>query len=80
MLLFFSMRLLDADDSSLTVSDTSIDELLLQIPELPSIYKWLCANKLTLNLKKKKLSTLSVNLDRKLTIIYYHHYNWQFSA
>ena len=51
---FFSMRLF-ADDTSLTASDISIDELLLQINlELPSIYKWLCANKLTLNFKKTK--------------------------
>ena len=36
---FFSMRLF-ADDTSFTVSDISMDELLLQIDlELPSIYK-----------------------------------------
>lgn len=75
------MRLF-ADDTSLTVLDISIDELLLQIHlELPSIYNWLYSNKLTLNLKKKKTSTLSLNPNRKLTIIYYHHYQyWQISA
>ena len=48
------MRLF-ADDSSLTASAKNIDELLLKInKELPNIYDWLCANKLTLNLRKTK--------------------------
>ena len=51
---FFSMRLF-ADDTSLTASAKNIDELLFQInTELPNIYDWLCANKLTLNLRKTK--------------------------
>ena len=50
----FSMRLF-ADDPSLTASAKNIDELLLKInKELPKIYDWLCANKLTLNLRKTK--------------------------
>ena len=48
------MRLF-ADDTSLTVSGKNIDELLLQINKnLPNIYNWLCANKLTLNVRKTK--------------------------
>ena len=48
------MRLF-ADDTSLTASAKNIDELLLKInKELPNIYDWLCANKLTLNLRKTK--------------------------
>ena len=48
------MRLF-ADDSSLTASAKNIDELLFEInKELPNIYDWLCANKLTLNLRKTK--------------------------
>ena len=51
---FFSMRLF-ADDTSLTVSGKNLDEILLQINnKLPNIYDWLCANKLTLNLRKTK--------------------------
>ena len=50
----FSMRLY-ADDTSLTVSGKNIDDLLYQINlELPNMHDWLCANKLTLNLKKTK--------------------------
>ena len=50
----FSMRLY-ADDTSLTVSGKNIDDLLYQINlELPNMNDWLCANKLTLNLKKTK--------------------------
>ena len=52
---FFSMRLIFADDTSLTASAKNIDELLFEInKELPNIYDWLCANKLTLNLRKTK--------------------------
>ena len=48
------MRLF-ADDTSLTASDKNIDKLLLQVnSKLINIYDWLCANKLTLNLKKTK--------------------------
>ena len=48
------MRLF-ADDTSLTASAKNIDELLLKInKELPNIYDWLCANKLTLNLRTTK--------------------------
>ena len=44
-----------ADDTSLRASAKNIDELLLKInKELPNIYDWLCANKLTLNLRKTK--------------------------
>ena len=51
---FFTMRLF-AGDTSLTASDKNIDKLLLQVnAELINIYDWLCANKLTLNLKKTK--------------------------
>ena len=51
---FFSVRLF-ADDTSLTAAAKNIDELLLKInKELPNIYDWLCANKLTLNLRKTK--------------------------
>ena len=50
----FSMRLY-ADDTSLTVSGKNIDDLLYQIYlGLPNMHDWLCANKLTLNLKKTK--------------------------
>ena len=50
----FSMRLF-ADDPSLTASAKNIDELLLKInKELPNIYDWLCAIRLTLNLRKTK--------------------------
>ena len=48
------MRLF-ADDISLTASAKNIDELLFEInKELPNIYDWLFANKLTLNLRKTK--------------------------
>ena len=51
---FFSMRLF-ADDTSLTASAKNIDELLFEInKELPNIYDWLCANKLTLSIRKIK--------------------------
>ena len=51
---FFSMRLF-ADDTSLTASAKNIDELFFEInKEIPNIYDWLCANKLTLNLRKTK--------------------------
>ena len=44
-----------AHDISLTVLDLSINELLLKVNlELPSIYNWLCANKLVLNLNETK--------------------------
>ena len=50
----FSISLF-ADDTSLTASANNIDELLLKInEELSNIYDWLCANKLTLNLRKTK--------------------------
>ena len=50
----FSMRLY-ADDTSLTVSGKNRVDLLYQINlELPNIYDWLCANKLTSYLKKPK--------------------------
>ena len=49
----FSMRLYADVDTSLTVSGKNIDDLLYQINvELPNIHDWLCANKLTLSLKK----------------------------
>ena len=44
-----------AIEASFTVSDLSIDELVPKINlELPSIYNWLCANKLALNIKETK--------------------------
>ena len=50
----FSMRMF-ADDTSLTATGNNLDDLLERInSELPSIYDWLCANKLTLNLSKTK--------------------------
>ena len=59
----FSMRLF-AYDTSLTASLKNVDELLFQInSEPPNIYDWLCANKLTLNLRKT--ITLSPNLVRE---------------
>ena len=44
-----------ADDTSLTVCGKDLDSLIHHINiELPKIYDWLCANKLTLNLTKTK--------------------------
>ena len=44
-----------ADDTSLTVCGKDLDSLIHHINiELPKIYDWLCANKLTLNLNKTK--------------------------
>ena len=46
---YFSTRLF-ADDTSLTVCGKDLDSLIHHINiELPKIYDWLCANKLTLN-------------------------------
>ena len=51
---YFSTRLF-ADDTSLTVCGKDLDSLIYHINnELPNIYDWLCANKLTLNLTKTK--------------------------
>ena len=51
---YFSTRLF-ADDTSLTVCGKDLDSLIHHINiELPKIYDWLCANKLTLNLTKTK--------------------------
>ena len=51
---YFSIRLL-ADDTSLTLAGKDLELLLQRInPELPAIYKWLCSNRLTLNLSKTK--------------------------
>ena len=51
---YFSIRLF-ADDTSLTVAGKDLDLLLQRInSELPAIYKWLCSNRLTLNLSKTK--------------------------
>ena len=53
---FFSIRLF-ADDTSLTALGNNIDELLLKINKelsISNIYDWLCASKLTLNLRKTK--------------------------
>ena len=51
---FFSTRLY-ADDTSLTASGSDLDSLLREInSHLPTVYKWLCSNKLTLNLTKNK--------------------------
>ena len=51
---YFSTRLI-ADDTSPTVCGKDLDSLIHHInTELPKIYDWLCANKLTLNLSKKK--------------------------
>ena len=54
--MYFSIRLF-ADDTSLTVAGIGKDlDLLLQRinSELPAIYKWICSNRLTLNLSKTK--------------------------
>ena len=49
---YFSIRLF-ADDTSLTACGKDLDSLIHHInSELPKIYDWLCANKLTLNLSK----------------------------
>ena len=46
---YFSTRLF-ADDTSLTVRGKDLDTLIHHINiELPKIYAWLCANKLTLS-------------------------------
>ena len=51
---YFSIRLF-ADDTSLTVAGKDLDLLLQRInSELPTIYEWLCSNRLTLNLSKTK--------------------------
>jgi len=51
---FFSIRLF-ADDTSLTASNDNLDTLISNInSELPRVFDWLCANKLTLNLTKTK--------------------------
>ena len=51
---YFSIRLF-VDDTSLTVACKDLDLLLQPInSELPAIYKWLCSNRLTLNLSKAK--------------------------
>ena len=50
----FSIRLY-ADDTSLIGSGKNMDDLLYQINlELPNMHDWVCANKLTLNLKNTK--------------------------
>ena len=51
---FFSTRLY-ADNTSFTASRSDLDSLLHEINNhLPAVYKWLCSDKLTLNLKKTK--------------------------
>ena len=51
---FFSTKLY-ADDTSLTASGSDLESLLHEINNhLPAVYKWLCSNKLTLNLTKTK--------------------------
>ena len=51
---YFSTRLF-SDDTSLTARGKDLDSLIHQInTEIPKIYDWLCANKLTLNLSKTK--------------------------
>ena len=51
---YFSTRLF-ADDTSLNACGKDLDSLIHQInTEIPKIYDWLCANKLTLNLSKTK--------------------------
>ena len=51
---YFSTRLF-ADDTSLTVCGKDLASLIHHINiELPKIYDWLCANKLTSNLTKTK--------------------------
>ena len=51
---YFSIRLF-ADDISLTACAKDLDSLIHHInSELPKIYDWLCANKLTLNFSKTK--------------------------
>ena len=51
---FFSTRLY-ADNTSFTASGSDLDSLLHEINNhLPAVYKWLCSDKLTLNLTKTK--------------------------
>ena len=51
---YFSARLYP-DDTSLTASGSDLGVLLNEINcHLPAVYKWLCSNKLTLNLTKTK--------------------------
>ena len=51
---YFSTRLF-ADDTSLTVCRKDLDSLIHPMNiELPKIYDWLCANRLTSNLTKTK--------------------------
>ena len=64
----FSIRLF-ADDTSLTVAGKDLDLLLQRInSELPAIYKWLCSNRLTLNLSKQNI--WFSNRDKKSILTY----------
>ena len=52
--IYFSTGLY-ADDTSLTASGSNLGGLLNEINcHFPAVYKWLCSNKLTLNLTKTK--------------------------
>ena len=75
---FFSTRLY-ADDTSLTASGSDLDSLSREINNhLPAVYKWLCSNKLTLNLTKTKSLIFlphqkeSYNLYPPLTVANFH--------
>ena len=51
---YFSIRLF-ADGTSKTVTGKDLNILLKQtVSELPAIYEWLCSNRLTLILSKRK--------------------------
>ena len=65
-----------ADDTSLTLTDKNLDLLIERANvAFDPIYEWLqnCANELSLNLSKKKISFS--NQDKSLTIIFIYHYN-----
>ena len=75
---FFSTKLY-ADDTSLTASGSDLESLLHEINNhLPAVYKWLCSNKLTLNLTKTKFLIFlphqkeSYNLYPPLTVANFH--------
>ena len=75
---FFSTKLY-ADDTSLTASGSDLESLLHEINNhLPAVYKWLCSNKLTLNLTKTKFLIFlphqkeSYNLYPPLAVANFH--------
>ena len=60
-----------------TASDKNIDKHFLQInSELINIYDWLCANKLTLNIKKTEISYLPTTSQNKLQLTSSIYISW----